>query len=161
LIDSLKGMIEQNHIRSILIFFRLSLADEQVAKKLANTACNKLLNSFNKSSDLNIELEMISICQKLLGKTSFNQKLNTRFSFGDDWLGATDLDSESWSVFAATTSLEIVSTVIWCLILEIDYEVVAKALKVSEGTIRLRLSLAVRKMGAIVSKNSARTLAPV
>jgi hypothetical protein len=154
-------MIDQSHIRSILIFFRLSLSDEEKVYFLVNQACNKLIAMKDKSTHVNVDSEVIALCQKLLGKSSFLQKKSAKFSLTEDWSGPESLDMDRWSAFAATTSSEIVSSVIWCLILEIDYSVVAQALNVSQGTLRLRLSLAVRKMGAIITKNSARTLLPV
>jgi hypothetical protein len=151
-------MIDQTHVRIITVYFHLLVCNQEMAMELSNKAFNQFLNATNKNPRELSDILIVDVCYKLSKELNLSKCIDNNFTFGDRWIGAHKIELNNWIEFVRTTNPEIVMTTLWCLVLEIGYDLVARAMNLSEGTVRFRLGLASRKIGYIVSKNSVRQM---
>jgi hypothetical protein len=151
-------MIDQSHVKIISVYFHLLVCNQDLAMDLSNKAFNLFLNSTNKNPKENPEILIVEICHRLSKDLNLSKCIEDNFKFNKQWLNSQKIELSNWIEFAKTTNPEIVMTTLWCLVLEVGYDLVAKAMNLSEGTVRFRLGLATRKLGYIVSKNSVRQM---
>ncbi|OQW54647.1 MAG: hypothetical protein A4S09_05685 [Proteobacteria bacterium SG_bin7] len=136
-------------IRSIALFFFLAFLDDKKGTELSQSVVKKLkkLWAADKSVDHNISL--ISECF-MAWKNTIEEKGQVIGSViaSETWKLPNNVGLEAWKKFLQLESQENVFPLIWTEILGRSEEIVGKALKVSQGTIRTRVSKGLIHLGS-------------
>jgi DNA-directed RNA polymerase specialized sigma24 family protein len=146
--------VEYTQVRQIAIFFLLSLCEEEVAITASNKAFNHYFNGQKRDRGMTNQVALIKSCQLYLDKFRSQHRKGDLLDLSFEWQLPNSINLRLWQKFVNLASPEIISAAIWCLILNVSIDELAKALGVSEGTIRYRNSVALKKIGELLSSDT-------
>jgi hypothetical protein len=130
-------------------FFFLMTLDEEKASVFSRRAANEFLHKINDRSQLLNEVSMVQICYFALKKIWPEQGREQSFqvSFEKGWFFKKPTDLSPWASFRRKADRDEFAAVLFLKVLKIPVDIVAQALNVTEGTLRLRLSRGLRALG--------------
>ncbi len=146
-------MNSKAQIQSVALFFFYTLVDENLAKSATIQTIRKLKKKKLEENPSDAEFYIVAESQKVLEKISENSSpegVGPGIFF--DWLGKAPKDLGLWREFQRAGREEEILALTWSKILSFSDEQVARALKISEGTLRHRVSRSLQLLGGIGKK---------
>lgn len=155
-----KNEIEQIQLqisKKILVFFRLALMNPRTAEEASQTAYDSL-RKFAKVDPKALEIIFVRTTFDLYQKARAAAAKARRV--GDHPFELSGIDLSPWRDFIRHAPEEEILSMIWVQILNLSTRSVGRGLGVSEGTIRHRVSRAIRKLSTKVEGGDVRATAP-
>ncbi|MFN8846988.1 MAG: sigma factor-like helix-turn-helix DNA-binding protein [Bdellovibrionales bacterium] len=132
-----------------LFFFLLTL-DDLRAVDLSQQAWKKYLDMKSRNPKDSDDSVMVMVLAQFWEKLKDEPRTGvSKFNLDSGWLIPGDIKIQPWCVFHRTASREEIWMALLCQILRLPISRVSDLLGLSQGTIRYRLSRAVKKMGRI------------
>lgn len=135
-----------NQLQQTLLFFILAFLDEKLAQKVSARFIKELLRF---DSENNFDTFFIKRTKQYWEKYQ-NRAKSSGIIHEATWRNRISLDFISWRQFRKDSQPEEFLTSIWCEVLKLDHDAVAKGTETSVGTVRHRLARATRILGSIV-----------
>ena len=131
------------------MFFFWAFLDDKKAIENASSAFEIYKKRIQNNNYQNVEC--ISAIHKIWIKNSSGYvRSKSRINASAGWKFKKQIDFSPWSIFLKTASPDEIEVVILAQILKFNTEDIAKALQLSEGSIRYRIGKSLRKLGASI-----------
>lgn len=136
---------------SIALFFYLTLMDEARAKTCASEAVSLYNSSFTSKTDWSEAAEVVRSTHAVMNKISSRfVRGRPNLSTHAGWNLPAGFDLGPWREFQKNAALDELLVVTWSSVLGISNEDIAKGWGVTSGTVKYRMALGLRKLGAMV-----------
>lgn len=148
-------------VRSIALFFFFAFMDD---RKIAEASTKALSIFEKKKKNLKISDDVLLVASTFFVWTKHYVGLERgglNFSNDNGWVVPNNVDLGAWREFQKLATQEELLVVIWSKILNFSDKDIAQGLGVSVGTIRYRLSKALRKLGGMAQGISTNKLSVV
>lgn len=140
----------EEHLKKISLFFFLLTLDENRARNLSSKCWAWCLNTKTKSPKLHPDsVVLLALAHFWESLKNENRTGVARFSLDAGWALPADVKIEPWLLFHRTATDEEMWTALLCQILRYPTTKISETLGLTQGTLRYRLSRAVRRMGRI------------
>ncbi len=136
-------------IRSIALFFFLAFLDDKKGTELSQVTTKKLKKLWAADKSVDRDISLISECFSAWKKTleEKGQVIGSVIA-SETWKLPNNVGLEAWKKFLQLESHENVFPLIWTEILGRSEDIVGKAMKISQGTIRTRISKGLIHLGS-------------
>lgn len=136
-------------IRSIALFFFLAFLDDKKGTELSQTTIKKLKKLWAADKSVDHDISLIGECFSAWKKTleEKGQVIGSVIS-SETWKLPSNVGLEAWKKFLQLESHENVFPLIWTEILGRSEDIVGRAMKISQGTIRTRVSKGLIHLGS-------------
>lgn len=147
----------EGEIRDLALFFRLTLLDGNQATKEAIEAVHLIREWRRKDPHFPSQRAVLQATAQIWSRRGHKLKKSggTLVAQDPDWSWKENVDLGAWREYQKNADPEELVILVWCRLLKIPESLVATTLTLSEGTIRYRLSQALRKLGSM-TPNMAR-----
>ena len=146
-------MMSEQQLRAVALFFAFALPEERIAMQAAEKAVTEIKSEITKSnakSDESKNVLIVRACRNSFQRSKKQiQRRNPRFQFGKSVLFPDHTDPSPWIRFQAEAGDDELLAVILNKILKIPEVEIAQGLDISDGTVRYRVSRAVRRLGRL------------
>ncbi len=147
--------MSDSDVKAIALFFFFTMLDEKRALLASSQAYELCMNKIDKDEKAPIG-ELIVKSTYKVWKHNHSKLIRGRpqYSLNSGWDLPPGLDIGVWKDFQKNASEEDLLAIVWSKIINISESEIAMGLGLSAGTIRYRVSHAVRKLGAFQLGNS-------
>lgn len=137
-----------------LYFYLASLNEKQSIENSIKASKIYQKRKKTEKNNFDAEIALIQICNSLLNEVSYSEKQRQLVIMNASTMSWPDhLDLTPWREFQKRSSLQERLTVLWVNVLEMSVEKIAKALNLSEGTVRYRLGKGLALLGQLNRPN--------
>lgn len=146
-------MLNDSEVRALALFFFFACLDETRAKEAASKAADEFERMRRKDANLDSTIGVVSASSNIWDEYRARiSRGRPRYSADSGWILPENVDMGHWKEFQKSAPEDELVSVIWVHILGYSEEVVARALGLTEGTLRYRVGRGLRKLGGLLAR---------